>query len=158
MIERVLIALFVVAALCGAARALPGHAPAAPGLGPVRVQAGGAPDVVRLLVQRARRAERRGDMATAEALYEVIRELGYVVRRRPAAQPGSRSGGGNGQVEDRGGNTGARGGDGGGGARGGDGGGGARGGGGGGDDRDDDRGGDDDDDDEDDDGDDDDDD
>lgn len=111
MILRCLIGLFAVVTLAGAAHALPWRALApapAPAPTPVQAQATDVPDVVRLLVQRARRAERRGDMATAEALYDAIRELGYIVRR-PAPRTGGRHGGS--RDEDGGGNDRGRGGD-----------------------------------------------
>lgn len=41
------------------------------------------PEIVQLLVDRAQRAERRGDTATAAELYDAIRDLGYVVVNRP---------------------------------------------------------------------------
>jgi len=58
----------------------------------VHVQQSDVPDVVRLLAQRAVRAERRGDMVTANALYAVIREMGYSVRRPGGQAPRSGSG------------------------------------------------------------------
>lgn len=101
-------ALLLAAALAGPAGATAVPPPASPPV--VRVQAQDIPAVVRLLAQRAARAERRGDMATAEALYEAIRELGYVVQRRrpgPARPDGGdgkdRQRDGGGQDRDRGG-------------------------------------------------------
>lgn len=80
------IALFL--ALCLAASsavALPSPAGRPEGTGPsvTLVQQRDLPDIVVLLAQRARRAERRGDLATARELYDAIRDLGYVVQRRP---------------------------------------------------------------------------
>lgn len=43
------------------------------------------PEIVQLLLDRAQRAERRGDMATAAELYDAIRDLGYVVLNRPGS-------------------------------------------------------------------------
>ena len=77
-------------ALAGGAVAMPANAPAdlrlptqSPALTPpvIEVQQGNIPDVVQLLAQRAVRAERRGDMDTANELYGIIRDMGYVVRR-----------------------------------------------------------------------------
>lgn len=45
------------------------------------VQQDEIPDVVMMLARRAVRAERRGDIETANELYEIIRELGYRVQR-----------------------------------------------------------------------------
>lgn len=56
---------------------------AAPSLPLVRVQQD-IPDVVRLLAERALRAQRRGDEETARELFETIRELGYIVRQPDA--------------------------------------------------------------------------
>lgn len=49
----------------------------------LQVQQQDIPDVVRLLVQRARRAERRGDFATADELYALLLDMGYLVARQP---------------------------------------------------------------------------
>ncbi len=58
--------------------------------GLVRTQNDDIPDVVRLLAQRAARAERRGDTATARELYKAIRDLGYVVRPSESSRRGIR--------------------------------------------------------------------
>lgn len=100
MIRRCLIGLFMALAFAGTAHALPWRAPASVPA-PMQVQVTDVPDVVRLLVQRARRAERRGDMATADALYEAIRDLGYIVRR-PAPETRDRR---DGSRDDDGGGT-----------------------------------------------------
>lgn len=58
------------------------------------------PDVVRLLAQRAVRAERRGDMDTANALYEIIRDMGFVVRRPSMQEASPRDNGGSADASD----------------------------------------------------------
>jgi hypothetical protein len=105
-IANLLVALTMLSAT--GATALPPERPVATGPAPIRVQQE-IPDVVRLLAQRARRAERRGDMATAAALYDAIRELGYVVRRRESTRPNSGArddDGGNGGIGNRAGDRG----------------------------------------------------
>lgn len=50
------------------------------------------PQIVQLLVERAQRAERRGDTATAAELYDAIRDLGFVVVNRPGSGANPRQG------------------------------------------------------------------
>lgn len=77
----------------GAAQVSRPAAPVPPVPPVVWVQQQDIPDVVRLLAQRAVRAERRGDMETANELFAIIRDMGFAMRD-PSAQGASPQGNG----------------------------------------------------------------
>ena len=89
LIRRLALVLTVIIASPAAATSVAAvYVPAQAVQSAIRVQSQDIPEVVLLLARRAARAERRGDIATANELYRAIRALGYVVRRSEVLRGG----------------------------------------------------------------------